>query len=91
MMHFKYYNKLFRFRTLLIIPFFAGAFINNTNAQNDDPNTPFNDQQLRLIKKGPKIFAAYQKAYQVKNGVFPSINLREAPLAGADLRAWSDT
>ena len=89
MMHFKYYNKLFRFRTLLIIPFFAGAFINNTNAQNDDPNTPFNDQQLRLIKKGPKIFAAYQKAYQEKNGFFPSINLREAPLAGADLRGMN--
>ena len=48
--------------------FMSAVFVTNTKAQNDDPNTTFNDQQLRLIKKGPKIFAAYQKAYQEKNG-----------------------
>ena len=37
-------------------------------AQTDDPETAFNDLQLRLIKKGRKFFTAYQNAYKEKNG-----------------------
>lgn len=47
-------------------------------AQEDDPETPYNDQQARIIKKGRKVFAAYQKAYKEKHGELPKINLREA-------------
>jgi uncharacterized protein YjbI with pentapeptide repeats len=67
---------------LLIMP-------SDSSAQTDDPATPFNDQQLRLIKKGRKIFKAYQNAYKEKNGELPKINLQEAPLAGADLRGMN--
>ncbi len=61
----------------------------DSSAQTDDPETAYNDQQLRLIKKGRKIFKAYQNAYKDKNGELPKINLQEAPLAGADLRGMN--
>ena len=81
-------NRIFVLTTLLAL--FIGLFAtNNVAAQADDPETPYHDQQLRLIKKGYKVFEAYQKAYKEKNGKMPKINLREAPLAGANLRGMN--
>ncbi|MDC0230622.1 pentapeptide repeat-containing protein [Aureispira] len=73
--------------TFLFVVFLFLAYY--TLAQVDDPVTPFHDQQLRLIKKGPKFFTAYQKAYKEKNGELPKINLQEATLAGVDLRGMN--
>ena len=73
-----------------IFALFLGLFlVNPLSAQTDDPETPYNDQQFRLIQKGRKIFAAYQKAYKEKHGEAPKINLREAVLAGVDFRGMN--
>lgn len=74
-------------------PFFAlflGLLWGNTLlAQTDDPETPYHDQQFRIIQKGRKFFNAYQKAYKEKHGELPQINLREAILTGLDLRGMN--
>jgi uncharacterized protein YjbI with pentapeptide repeats len=76
--------------TLTLLVLFMALFaMPDASAQVDDPETAFNDQQLRIIKRGYKIFAAYQKAYKEKNGELPKINLQEASLAGADLRGMN--
>lgn len=86
-------NKNYQKRLILRLTFICSLFFfvssNFLLAQNDDPATPFNDQQLRLIKKGYKIFTAYQKAYNDKYGILPTINLQQAPLLGADLRGMN--
>mgnify|MGYP001792203995 CR=1 FL=1 len=55
-------------------------------AQADDPETPYNDQQVQLLRRGHKIFSAYQDAYKKKHGSLPELNFEGAELAGADLR-----
>lgn len=57
--------------------------------QNDDPETPYHDQQLSLLKRGYKVFNAYQEAYKKKHGSLPELNFQEAELAGADLRGMN--
>jgi uncharacterized protein YjbI with pentapeptide repeats len=88
MQHNSHFNHLI-FRFTFLCYFFFLTSGDSLLAQSDDPNTPFNDLQLRLIKKGYKFFAAYQKAYKDKNDTFPKINLQEAPLLGADLRGMN--
>lgn len=63
--------------------------INNTYAQADDPETAYNDQQVQLLKRGHKIFNAYQEAYKQKHGSLPELNFQEAELAGMDLRGMN--
>lgn len=58
-------------------------------AQGDDPETPYNDQQAKIIQKGAKVFAAYQKVYKEKHGELPKINLKEAVLPGVDFRGMN--
>lgn len=57
--------------------------------QADDPETAYNDQQVQLLQRGYKVFNAYQEAYKKKHGELPTLNFREASLAGKDLRGMN--
>lgn len=58
-------------------------------AQADDPETSYDDQQVNLLKRGYKVFNAYQEAYQQKHGSLPKLNFQGAELAGLDLRGMN--
>lgn len=61
----------------------------NVYAQADNPETAYNDQQVQLLKRGYKVFNAYQVAYKKKHGKLPELNFQEAELAGMDLRGMN--
>ncbi|MGH1334854.1 MAG: pentapeptide repeat-containing protein [Aureispira sp.] len=63
--------------------------VTNAYAQADDPETAYNDQQVQLLKRGYKVFNAYQAAYKKKHGSLPELNFQEAELAGMDLRGMN--
>jgi uncharacterized protein YjbI with pentapeptide repeats len=65
------------------------SFSSTLLGQADDPETPYNDQQVAIIKRGYKVLEAYQKVYQEKNGALPKLNLREAVLPGVDFRGMN--
>lgn len=70
--------------------FILGLLLASTvYGQADDPETPYHDQQLSLLKRGHKVFNAYQAAYKKKHGSLPKLNFQEAELAGADLRGMN--
>jgi len=75
--------------TLFALFVLSLAFCSSLSAQQDDPETPFHDQQVTLIKKGRKYIDAYQKAFKKKHGKMPKLNFREAPLAGVDFRGMN--
>lgn len=72
---------------VLLTLFFGSTSMNW--AQADNPETPYNDQQVQLLKRGHKVFSAYQDAYQKKHGNLPVLNFEGAELAGADLRGMN--
>lgn len=72
----------------VLLTLFCG-FTTTLWAQADDPETPYNDQQVQLLKRGHKIFSAYQDAYKKKHGSLPVLNFEGAELAGMDLRGMN--
>lgn len=77
-------------RTLTpLLVLFIALFFNNIISAQDDPETPYDDQQVKIVKKGSKAWEGYLKAYKDKNGKLPVINFEEAELAGVDFRAMN--
>jgi uncharacterized protein YjbI with pentapeptide repeats len=76
-------------QVLLTAFFLLGWSITTSSAQTDDPETPYHDQQVQLLKRGYKVFNAYQEAYKKKHGTLPKLNFQEAELAGLDLRGMN--
>lgn len=75
--------------TLLLLGLLTLGMTVESQAQEDDPETPYNDQQVKLLKRGYKIFSAYQEAYKTKHGSLPELNFEGAELAGLDLRGMN--
>mgnify|MGYP000474700994 CR=1 FL=1 len=69
--------------------FLLGSSLSVMAQSVDDPETPYHDQEVGLLKKGSKYIDAYQKAYKKKNGEMPKLNFEEAELVGLDLRGMN--
>jgi uncharacterized protein YjbI with pentapeptide repeats len=52
----------------------------------DNPETPYHDGMVAIVKRGSRTLDNFMKAYEKKHGKRPTLNFEEAPLSGVDFR-----